>query len=105
MLLCPYIAFLVAESTGYSGYIVLIATSFLMQLYAVPNMRPDRAQILIVSLQAIVSLFQKIAYLLMGLALPLHLSQSQVTSTTLTILSVPILSTMWFLTTSKILHR
>lgn len=74
MLLCPYIAFLVAEATGFSGYIVLIVTSLLMQLYAAPNMRPDRALLLNKSLQALVSICQKIAYLLMGLALPLHLS-------------------------------
>ena len=72
MLICPFIAFLLAEALQLSGYIVLITLVFFLRLYAKPNIQSEKIEFLNVCLVSISHLFKQIAFILMGLSLPLH---------------------------------
>jgi NhaP-type Na+/H+ or K+/H+ antiporter len=72
MLICPFVAFLLAEALSLSGYTLLITMVFLLKLYAKPNVQSDKVEFLKVCLVSISHLFKQIAFILMGLSLPLH---------------------------------
>ena len=72
MLICPFVAFLFAEALSLSGYIVLITLVFLLKLYAKPNIQSEKIEFLNVCLVSISHLFKQVAFILMGLSLPLH---------------------------------
>jgi len=76
MLLVPFVAFLIAESVGLSGFIVLIISAFFLSLYGTPNMEQDRADSLGNILQAMSYACRNIGYLFMGISFPLHSTQT-----------------------------
>ena len=77
MLLVPYVSFLIAESLNLSGYLVLINSAFLLSLYGIPNMEQERAESLSNILQTMSYTFRSIAYVFMGISLPLQHNQAQ----------------------------
>ena len=58
MLICPLLAFLLAESISLSGYVVLIIIVFFLKLYAKPNVKSDKVEFLQVCLVSISHLFR-----------------------------------------------
>jgi NhaP-type Na+/H+ or K+/H+ antiporter len=77
MLLVPFVAFLIAESVGLSGFIVLIISAFFLSLYGTPNMEKERADSLGNILRTMSYVSRNIACLFMGISFPLHFGQTE----------------------------
>jgi len=71
--LTPLISFLFGESIGLSGFLVIMISAFMLNLYGTPNMNKFKAETIRDTLEGLAYISRTICYLLMGISLPLHL--------------------------------